>query len=140
MWGSGDVVGGVVVPLFVSTLIDPNQKHTYTFPLYLYVICLWHNCRSVNLVPLPHPPTPPTLSLSVAQKHADITRAVDINTMNYRIFGSGHSASSAIISIVTDGVFLGLGWKPGITAGILDPCTDQNADEERSFQRGSTVL
>lgn len=76
----------------------------------------------------------------MAQKHAKITRAVDINTMNYHIFGSGHSAFSAIISIVTDGVFLGLGWKPGITAGILDPCTDQNADEERSFQRGSTVL
>lgn len=43
LWGSGDVV----VPLFVSTLIDPiPPKHTHALS------CLWHNCRSVRSVSL----------------------------------------------------------------------------------------
>ena len=59
MWEGGDVVGGVALPLFVSTLIDPKHVHTHTHThthvFSFYVICLWHNCRSVSLV---HPSQP----------------------------------------------------------------------------------
>ena len=103
-WGGGDGVGGMATAVceHLNWSLPPSSTtntHTRTQLSSFYIICLWHNCRPLSLVPSPLR----SLSLSVAQKQLPELWIHSAN--NHTVSGRRASAASNIILLVTNGVW-----------------------------------